>query len=67
MKLALFGTKYQMIQQRYKQHKYKADRRPYVQMMVEKYESSRYDHKFFVFGLGVGLLPYIVHMNQWLR
>lgn len=62
----LFGTKYQMIQARYKEQIYKADRRPYVQMMVEKYQTTRYDHKFFVVGLGVGLLPYIVHMNQWL-
>ena len=50
MRLTLFGTKYQMIEQRFKQHKYKADRRPYVQMMVEKYESTRKDHKYFVIG-----------------
>jgi hypothetical protein len=66
MKLAIFGTKYQMIQQRYKEHTYKADRRPYVQMMVEKYESTRKDHKYFLIGLSIGLMPYIVHMNQWL-
>jgi len=45
---------------------YKADRRPYVQMMINKYEATRYDHKFFVFGLVIGFIPYIVHMNQWL-
>ena len=66
MKLAIFGTKYQMIEQRFKQHKYEADRRPYVKMMVEKYESTRKDHKYFLIGLSIGLIPYIVHMNQWL-
>ena len=66
MKLAIFGTKYQMIEQRFKQHKYEADRRPYVKMMVEKYESTRKDHKYFLIGLSIGLMPYIVHMNQWL-
>ena len=54
MRLTLFGTKYQMIEQRFKQHKYKADRRPYVQMMVEKYESTRKDHKYFVIGFFIG-------------
>ena len=34
----IFGTKYQMIQARYKEHTYKADRRPYVQMIVERYQ-----------------------------
>jgi len=63
MRLTLFGTKYQMIEQRFKQHKYKADRRPYVQMMVEKYESTRKDHKYFVIGFALGLVPYIVHMK----
>ena len=29
---------------------YKADRRPFVQMMVTKYQATRYDHKFFVVG-----------------
>ena len=66
MKLAIFGTKYQMIEQRFKQHKYEADRRLYVKMMVEKYESTRKDHKYFLIGLSIGLIPYIVHMNQWL-
>ena len=66
MKLAIFGTKYQMIEQRFKQHKYEANRRPYVKMMVEKYESTRKDHKYFLIGLSIGLIPYIVHMNQWL-
>jgi len=65
MKLALFGTKYQMIQQRYKEQ-YKADRRPYVQMMVERYHTTRKDHKYFLIGLSIGFMPYIVHMNQWL-
>ena len=63
MKLALFGTKYQMIQQRFKRHKYMADRRPYAKMMVEKYESTRKDHKYFVIGFALGLVPYIVHMK----
>ena len=63
MKLTLFGTKYQMIQQRYKQQVYKADRRPHVQMMVEKYHATRYDHKFLVIGFLVGITPYIVHMK----
>jgi hypothetical protein len=63
MKLGIFGTKYQMIQQRYKQQVYQADRRPYVQMMVEKYESTRKDHKYFVIGFLIGLVPYIVHMK----
>ena len=66
MKLAIFGTKYQMIEQRFKQHKYEADRRPYEKMMVEKYESTRKDHKYFLIGLSIGLIPYIVHMNEWL-
>ena len=65
MKLALFGTKYQLIQQRYKEQ-YKADRRPYVQMMVERYHTTRKDHKYFLIGLSIGFMPYIVHMNQWL-
>ena len=65
MKLALFGTKYQMIQQRYKEQ-YKADRRPYVQMMVERYHTTRKDHKYFLIGLYIVFMPYIVHMNQWL-
>lgn len=59
----LFGTKYQMIQARYKEQTYKADRRPYVQMMVEKYVSTRKDHKYFVIGVLLGLVPYIVHMK----
>lgn len=42
---------------------YKADRRPYVEMMVEKYQAVKYDRKFFVVGLAIGLLPYITH--QW--
>jgi hypothetical protein len=46
---------------------YKADRRPYVEMMVERYQATKYSHKFFVFGLALGLTPYIVHMNQWLK
>ena len=64
MKLALFGTKYQMIQQRYKEQ-YKADRRPYVQMMVERYHTTRKDHKYFLIGLAIGFMPYAVHM-EWL-
>ena len=63
MKLGIFSNKYQMIQQRYKQQVYQADRRPYVQMMVEKYESTRKDHKYFVVGVLFGLVPYIVHMK----
>ena len=66
MKLAIIGTKYQMIQQRYKEHTYKADRRPYVQMMVERYHTTRKDHKYFLIGLSIGFMPYIAHMNQWL-
>jgi hypothetical protein len=46
---------------------YKADRRPFVQMMVERYQSTRYDHKFFVFGFVCGICPYVFHMNQWLK
>lgn len=60
---ALFGTKYQMIQERYKEHTYKADRRPFVEMMVERYQVNRYDRKYFMIGLALGLLPYIIH--QW--
>jgi|11_taG_2_1085331.scaffolds.fasta_scaffold05604_7 hypothetical protein len=60
---ALFGTKYQMIQERYKEHTYKADRRPYVEMIVERYQATRYDRKYFIVGLVIGLLPYIIH--QW--
>lgn len=63
MKLAIFGTKYQMIQQRYKEHTYKADRRPYVQMVVERYHTTRKDHKYFVIGFLLGLVPYIAHMK----
>lgn len=59
----IFGTKYQMIQERYKEHTYKADRRPYVQMIVERYQADRYDRKYFMVGLAIGLLPYITH--QW--
>jgi|TARA_R110001606_G_scaffold389666_1_gene555991 hypothetical protein len=59
----IFGTKYQMIQARYKEHTYKADRRPYVQMIVERYQADRYDRKYFMVGLAIGLLPYIAH--QW--
>ena len=63
MRINLYKTKFQMIEQRFKQHKYEADRRPYVQMMVQKYESTRKDHKYFVIGLLLGLVPYIVHMK----
>ena len=45
---------------------YRADRRPYVQMMVERYHTTRKDHKYFLIGLSIGFMPYIVHMNQWL-
>jgi len=65
MKLAIFGTKYQMIQQRYKEHTYKADRRPYVQMMVERYHTTRKDHKYFLIGLAIGFMPFVVQM-EWL-
>tara|TARA_R110001606_G_scaffold387289_1_gene551817 strand:+ start:567 stop:758 length:192 start_codon:yes stop_codon:yes gene_type:complete len=58
-----FGTKYQMIEQRWKHQSYKADRRPYAKMMVEKYQATRFDHKFFVIGFLIGLVPYIVHMK----
>jgi hypothetical protein len=63
MRINLYKTKFQMIEQRFKQHKYEADRRPYVQMMVQKYESTRKDHKYFVIGVLLGLVPYIVHMK----
>jgi len=63
MKINLYKTKFQMIEQRFKQHNYEADRRPYVQMMVEKYVSTRKDHKYFVIGVLLGLVPYIVHMK----
>jgi len=42
---------------------YRADRRPYVQMMISKYQVTRYSHKFFVAGFLIGLVPYIVHMK----
>jgi hypothetical protein len=42
---------------------FRADRRPYVQMMISKYKATRYDHKFFVVGFLIGLVPYIVHMK----
>ena len=38
----------------------------YVQMMVERYHTTRKDHKYFLIGLSIGFMPYIVHMNQWL-
>lgn len=63
MRINLYKTKFQMIEQRFKQHKYEADRRPYVQMMVQKYESTRKDHKYFVVGVLFGLVPYIIHMK----
>tara|TARA_R100000951_G_scaffold115456_2_gene123572 strand:- start:966 stop:1157 length:192 start_codon:yes stop_codon:yes gene_type:complete len=59
----LFGTKYQMIEQRFKEHNYEADRRPKVQMFVEFYKASKYDHKFLLVGFLIGLVPYIVHMK----
>lgn len=42
---------------------YKADRRPNIQMFVTKYQATRYQHKFFVAGFLLGLVPYIVHMK----
>ena len=37
-------------------------RRPnYPKMFVEKYEGTRYAQKFFVAGLLIGVLPYIIH------
>lgn len=59
----LYATKYQMIKARHKAETYKADRRPYVEMMVERYQATRYDRKYFVIGLAIGLLPYLTH--QW--
>ena len=46
---------------------YRPGRRPFAQMMVERYQAIRYGRKFFVIGLVIGLTPYIVHMNQWLK
>jgi len=45
------------------QEVYKADRRPYVEMIIERYQATRYDRKYFIVGLVIGLLPYIIH--QW--
>ena len=43
-------------------------RRPnYPKMFVEKYEGTRYAQKFFVAGLLIGLLPYIIHQFWNLR
>tara|TARA_R100000541_G_scaffold14591_2_gene23957 strand:+ start:992 stop:1189 length:198 start_codon:yes stop_codon:yes gene_type:complete len=61
--LNYFGTKYQMIQQRLASESYVADRKPFVQMVVEKYTATRYDQKFFVYGFLIGVTPYVVHMK----
>lgn len=45
------------------QEVYKADRRPYVEMMVERHQVAKFDRKSLMIGFVVGLLPYITH--QW--
>jgi hypothetical protein len=42
---------------------YKADRRAYAEMIVEKYNGTRYSYKFFLAGFIIGIVPYIVHMK----
>jgi len=42
---------------------YKADRRAYAQMVVDRYQATRYSYKFFLVGFVVGIIPYIVHMK----
>ena len=35
----------------------------YPEMFVEKYRGTRYSHKFFIIGLFIGFLPYLIHMK----
>jgi len=34
---------------------------------IEKFKSSLIGKKYFVLGLVIGLIPYVVHIQGWLR